>query len=94
MDFVSERDFRNSLAQIWERLPQEQEMVVTRDDKPVALLTPLSGPLFEESIKAVRSARAAMATKLIQQHSIRNGTSEMTLDEINAEIDAARQAKQ
>jgi antitoxin (DNA-binding transcriptional repressor) of toxin-antitoxin stability system len=76
---------------VWQKLPQEQEMVITNNGKPIALLTPLDAESLEDNVKAVRRARAAMATRLIQQQSLKNGTSVLRQDEINAEIDAARQ---
>ena len=93
MKFITVRDFRTSSANIWETLPREQEMVVTNNGKPVALLTPLSDKTMEETISAVRRARAVNAVKLIQQQSIRNGTDTMTLEEINREIRLSRKER-
>lgn len=93
MKFITVRDFRISSATIWETLPREQEMVVTNNGKPVALLTPLSDKTMEETISAVRRARAINAVKLIQQQSVRNGTDTMTLEEINKEIRLSRKER-
>jgi hypothetical protein len=41
MKFVSVRDFRASSANIWKTLPEEQEMVIANNGKPIALLTPI-----------------------------------------------------
>ena len=78
---------------IWATLPQEQEMIITNNGKPVALLTPLSDKTLEETLSAVRRARAVNAVKLIQQQSIKNGTDKMTLEEINTEIKKARKER-
>jgi antitoxin (DNA-binding transcriptional repressor) of toxin-antitoxin stability system len=40
MRFVTVRDFRTKSAEIWKTLPEEQEMVVTNNGKPIALLLP------------------------------------------------------
>ena len=90
MQFISVRDFRTSSAAIWKNLPKEQEMVITNNGKPVALLTPLNDKNLEETLSAVRQARAIAAVKLIQQQSIENGTNKMTLEKINQEINLAR----
>ena len=90
MRFITVRDFRTSSANIWETLPQEQEMIITNNGKPVALLTPLSDKTMEDTLSAVRRARAINAVKLIQQQSIRNGTDKMTLEDINKEIKLSR----
>jgi antitoxin (DNA-binding transcriptional repressor) of toxin-antitoxin stability system len=93
MKFVTVRDFRTGSANIWATLPQEQEMVITNNGKPVALLTPLSDKTLEETLSAVRKARAINAVKLLQQQSVKNGTDKMTSEEINTEIKRAREER-
>ena len=90
MKFVTVRDFRTGSANIWATLPKEQEMVITNNGKPVALLTPLSDKTLEETISAVRRAKTINAVKLLQQQSVKNKTDKMTMEEINAEIKRAR----
>jgi antitoxin (DNA-binding transcriptional repressor) of toxin-antitoxin stability system len=90
MKFVSVRDFRTASANIWKTLPEEQEMVITNNGKPIALLTPLSDKTLEDTLSAVRRAKAINAVKLIQQQSIKSGLDKITLEEINAEIKIAR----
>ena len=93
MKFISVRDFRTSSANIWKMLPQEQEMVITNNGKPIALLTPLKDSNLEETLSAIRRARAINAVKLIQQQSIKNGTDKMTIEEINHEIGLSRKER-
>ena len=93
MKFITVRDFRTSSANIWTTLPREKEMVITNNGKPVALLTPISDRTLEETLSAVRRAKAMNAVKLLQQQSIKNGTDKMTLAEINTEIKMARKKR-
>jgi antitoxin (DNA-binding transcriptional repressor) of toxin-antitoxin stability system len=93
MKFVTVGDFRTGTSDIWAELPQEQEIVVTNDGKPIALLTPLNDETFEETISAVRKAKTINAVKVLQQQSVKNGTDRMTLEEINAEIRTARKER-
>ena len=93
MKFVTVRDFRTSPASIWKRLPKEQEMVITNNGKPIALLTPLSDETLEDTLSAVRTAKAINAVKLMQQQSILNGTDKMTMEEIDKEIRKARKER-
>ncbi|WP_020613559.1 type II toxin-antitoxin system Phd/YefM family antitoxin [Sediminispirochaeta bajacaliforniensis] len=86
MKFITVRDLRTSPAQIWKQLPEEQEMVITNNGKPIALLTPLSDANLEETVKAIRKARAINAVKAIQEISLKNGNSEMSNEEIEKEI--------
>jgi len=93
MKFVTVRDFRTSSADIWKTLPKEQEMIITNNGKPIALLTPLSDRNLEETLSGIRRAKAINAVKMIQQESLKNGTDKMTLEEINNEIKAVRQKR-
>ena len=93
MKFVTVRDFRTSSANIWKTLPTEKEMVITNNGKPIALLTPLTDRNLEETLSTIRRAKAIDAVKMIQQKSAKNGTSEMTLEEINSEIKRARKER-
>jgi len=91
MKFITVRDLRTSPAQIWKQLPIEQEMVVTNNGKPIALLTPLSDVDLEENISAVRRARAIAAVSKMQRISTQRGTNSMTAEEIDWEVAASRE---
>lgn len=93
MRFITVRDFRTASASIWASLPNEQEMIITNNGKPVALLTPLTDKTLEETISAVRRAKAINAVKLLQQQSVKNKTDKITLEEINAEIKTERKKR-
>jgi antitoxin (DNA-binding transcriptional repressor) of toxin-antitoxin stability system len=93
MKFITVRDFRTSSANIWKTLPEEQELIITNNGKPIALLTPLSDKTLEDTLSSVRRAKAINAVKLIQQQSVKNGTDKMTLEEINNEIKMARKKR-
>ncbi len=90
MKFITVRDIRTSPAQIWKQLPEEQEMVITNNGKPIALLTPLSDVDIEGTLKAVRKARALNALKRMQEVSMRNGNSLLSDEEIQNEISESR----
>ena len=93
MKFITVRDFRTTPAQIWKDLPGEQEIVITNNGKPIALLTPLSDTDIEDTVTAVRRARAATALKQIRDLSVNQGLSEMTMEEIDREIQEYRKSK-
>ena len=90
MKFVTVRDFRTSPSSIWKKLPYERELVITNNGKPIALLTPLSDETLEDTISAVRKAKALNAMKKMQEISASLGNDKMTLKEINAIIKDAR----
>jgi prevent-host-death family protein len=92
MKFITVRDLRTTPAQIWKELPEEQEIVITNNGKPIALLTPLSDADIEDTVTAVRRARAATALKKIRDLAIKTGRSRMTMEEIDGEIQEYRKS--
>ncbi|TVR61652.1 MAG: type II toxin-antitoxin system Phd/YefM family antitoxin [Spirochaetaceae bacterium] len=93
MKFITVRDIRTSPATIWKQLPEEQEMVITNNGKPIALLTPLTGETLEETVSAVRRARAVNAVRTMRRTAEERGLSSMTDEEIQAEIDESRRER-
>jgi antitoxin (DNA-binding transcriptional repressor) of toxin-antitoxin stability system len=92
MKFITVRDLRTTPAQIWKELPGEQEIVITNNGKPIALLTPLSDADMEDTVAAVRRARAVTALKKIRNLAVSTGRSKMTMEEINKEIQEYRKS--
>ena len=91
MKFVYTRDLRTSSAKILKILPEEQEMVITNNGKQVALLTPLSDTTLENTLAAIRQAKAINAVKSIQQESLKKGLQKTTMEEIDEEIRRIRE---
>jgi antitoxin (DNA-binding transcriptional repressor) of toxin-antitoxin stability system len=90
MKFITVRDFRTSPAQIWKQLPKEQELIVTNNGKPIALLTPLRGENLEETVRSFRRARAISSVNKMQEISLQLGNSQLSEEEIEAEIQKSR----
>lgn len=93
MKFVSVRDLRNKSGQLWKELPEEREMVVTSNGRPIAILATISESNLEESLTAFRQARAIEAVASLQRRSVEQGTDTISMDEINAEIKAVRKRR-
>jgi len=94
MRFVTVRDFRNSPSNIWRDLPSERELIITNNGKPIALLTPLNDETLEDTVSAVRKAKAINAVKKMQEISVSLGNDKMTLKEINTVISDVRKKSQ
>ncbi len=93
MKFITVRDLRTSPAQIWKQLPEEQEIVITNNGRPIALLTPINDQSLEQTLSAVRRARATAAVQNIQKKARDSGLDRMTGAEIDEEIRAARRER-
>ena len=87
------RDLRTTPAQVWKALPEEQEIVITNNGKPIALLTPLTDTDLEDTLASVRRARAINAVKKMQAAAVAEGISRMTPEDIDQEIQAYRKSK-
>ena len=90
MRFVTVRDLRGRSAQVWKELKREKDMVITSNGKPIAILSAVAERNLEESLNAIRRARAVSAVASMQLKSVETGADRMTLEEINAEIAGAR----
>lgn len=93
MKFLSVRDLRGNSARVWRELPDEKEMVVTSNGRPVAVLTAVDEANVEQSLAAWRKVRATQAIADIQRQSAQKGTDRMSMSDIDSEINKARQAR-
>lgn len=93
MKFLSVRDLRGNSARVWRELPNEKEMVVTSNGRPVALLTAVDQSTVEQSLSAWRRVRATLAISDIQRESTRKGTDQLPMTDIDAEIMRVRQGR-
>jgi antitoxin (DNA-binding transcriptional repressor) of toxin-antitoxin stability system len=93
MKFISVRDLRGKSAEVWKELPAEREVVVTNNGRPIAILSAVSESNLEESLAAIRQARAAEAVMSLQRRSVEKGTDEISMEEIDAEIKAVRKKR-
>ena len=93
MKFLSVRELRSNSAQVWRELPDEKEMIVTSNGRPIAVLTPVDESSVERSLAAWRQARSLQVITDTQTESVRKGTSTLSMDDINAEISAVRKER-
>jgi antitoxin (DNA-binding transcriptional repressor) of toxin-antitoxin stability system len=93
MKFITVRDLRGRSGQVWTKLAREREVILTSNGKPIAILSAVSEDTLEESLVAVRRARAVAAVERMQRHSVQVGTNKLFPRDIAAEIKAARKAR-
>ena len=93
MDFISVRELRSRSAAVWEALEAQRRMVVTSNGKPIAFLVATSPEIFDSTLEALRQAEALQALESIRQSARESRAAELSLDEIEAEIAAARAAR-
>jgi len=93
MRFLSVRELRGNSAKVWKELPVEREMVVTSNGRPVAILSAVGESDVEESLNAIRRARAMSAVARIQHRSVEQGLDKLSQADIAAEISAVRRQR-
>jgi len=93
VNLITVRDLRNRPGAVWRQLARQQELIVTSNGRPIALLTPVDEDDIERTLTVIRRARALVAVSRMRESAAAAGTSQMTLDEINEEIRKARQGR-
>ncbi len=93
MKFLCVRDLRGKSAEVWRDLPNEREMIITSNGRPIAILAAISESNLEESLAAFRQAGAVEAVATLQRRSADQGTDKITMGEIDAEIKNVRKKR-
>lgn len=91
MNVYTVRDLRTTPKNIWEDLPADGVVIITNNGKPTAVLVDIANGDFEETMKAVRQAKAMIAFNSMRAKA--SAKDYMSDENIEAEITAARQEK-
>ena len=93
MSTISINDLKKQSAAQWLKSADKDDLIVTSEGQPVAVLLPINAKSLEPTLSALRSVRAVQAQVALQQAADANGTSGLSMDDIDAEIIAARQTR-
>lgn len=93
MKFRAVREFRNHPGRVWDDLEREGEIVVTSNGKPIGVLTRASEDDLEETLRAVRLARARRALTHMREAAVSSGAARMSESDVEREIAATRRAR-
>ena len=88
MNFYSVRDLRTDSKSMWADLTSGDEVVLTNNGKPSALIIGIPEGSFDEIVQAVRQAKAMIALNSMRRKAAREGY--MSDDEIESMITEAR----
>jgi len=92
MRFISVREMNTRPKEVWEKI-KEEELVITSNGKPIALLSAVSEETLEKTLRMIRRSRALMALEEMQKKSLASGLDKMTDVEIEARIRAIRKTR-
>lgn len=93
MDFISVRDFRTQPGEVWKKLAEQHELVVTRNGKPFAILTETSPTTLGVDLESMRNVRFGKVLDSARARAKAQGLDKMTLDDINAVISEVREER-
>lgn len=88
MNFYSVRDLRTDSKSMWADLNSGDEVVLTNNGKPSALIIDIPEGSFDEIVQAVRQAKAMIALNSMRRKAAHEGF--MTDDDIESIIAEAR----
>ena len=88
MNFYSMRDLRTESKSMWADLSRGDEVILTNNGKPSAIMIDIPEGSFDEVVQAVRQAKAMIALNSMRQRAAREGFK--SEDEIEALINEAR----
>ena len=88
MDFYSIRDLRTDTKNMWEALSSGDEIVITNNGKPSALMIDIPEGRFDEVVQVVRQAKAMIAINSMRRKAAKAGF--MSDEEIDSLIKEVR----
>ena len=93
MKFMSAREFRVNTGQMRRDLDRDEEVVLTANGRPFAIVSAVRPESFDKELRAISGARAKVALERVRESAARAGTADMPMVEIDAIIANARHAK-
>ena len=94
MEFVSVRELSKSPKVAFDKLTSDGKAVITNNGQPQAILVKVDASSFENTLSLLKKLECMQNLTEMRLASLRNGNSKLSLDEINAEIAAARAERQ
>lgn len=91
MNFYSIRDLRTQSKNMWSDLENGDEVVLTNNGKPSAIMVNIPEGHFDETVQAIRQAKAMIALNNMRTKAAKEGY--LSDNEINALIKEARNSK-
>ena len=93
MSTISVGDLTKKPVKQWLKSRRKDDLVITSNGQPVAVLLRIASASVESARALVRSVRALQAQSALQQTAAVNGTARLAMSDIDAEIAAARRAR-
>ena len=82
MEFITVRDLRTRPGKIWDKLRQQQDLVLTSNGRPIAVLSHVDEDGVQEALASLRRARAQAALSRLRAAATLQGLDRLSADEI------------
>jgi antitoxin (DNA-binding transcriptional repressor) of toxin-antitoxin stability system len=92
MKFVSTRELRNRPGAVRE-LAQKEDLVLTADGKPIAILLGIEHDDLEETTLIIRQTKAQRALSHMRRQAARSGAVNLSPRQLEAEIRTVRRKR-
>lgn len=92
MKYVSVREFRNWPGRVWSTL-SKGDVVLTANGKPMGVLVGVDETRLDDTVEAIRRAKAILAVSRIRRKAAETGTDRISMAEINREIRKVRRRR-
>jgi len=93
MKFMSAREFRVNSGQMRRNLDRDEEVILTANGRPFAIVSAVRPELFDKELRAIRCARAKVALERTRESAAMAGAANMSMAEIDAVIADVRRAR-
>ena len=93
MKMIASREMAAKPGSIWKSLKKEGAVVVTKNGQPEGVFVSTSGETWLEDVQDILFAKARRATQQMRMDAQKAGIQDLSMEEIDAEIQAARNAR-
>lgn len=94
MELVTVRDLRIRPGDVWRRLRDHHDVVITSNGRPIAVMVEVAeGSDIDDTLAALRRIRAQSAVSRMRRTAAAKGLDQLTSDDVDAEIAATRRER-
>jgi antitoxin (DNA-binding transcriptional repressor) of toxin-antitoxin stability system len=92
VQMIASRELSSKPGAVLSRVASEGTMVVTRDGRPMAILTPTSPESLVEDLQEIAFSKARRAVRNLRSRAGEAGIDSLSAEEIEKEIQAVRKS--
>ncbi len=93
MKMVATREFAANSGRVMKDVDKDGFVVITKDGKPRSILISTTEDTLFPDVRSIIHMKFKQALLRSQMNAVKNGTANMTMEEIDAEIAAARRER-